>query len=122
MGPASDRDCKVRYFRDRGRQAHLETLLASSLLLLPPSSFQDCQDSRMSANGLTSIGSRDKSVGWYDAPITTVEEPVRDLLETYSHVPPGEVVSRCVEMVSDPANLPSARRMDAVSPEQSSSS
>ncbi|KAH8897531.1 hypothetical protein GQ53DRAFT_791942 [Thozetella sp. PMI_491] len=52
----------------------------------------------MSTTGLTAIGTRDKSVGWYDDPITSVEEPVRDLLETYSHVPADQVVSRCVQM------------------------
>ncbi|KAK3935947.1 hypothetical protein QBC46DRAFT_420675 [Diplogelasinospora grovesii] len=43
------------------------------------------------------VGSKDRSVGWYDPPTTSVEGPIRDLLENYSHVPPDEVVSRIVE-------------------------
>jgi len=48
---------------------------------------------------MADIGTRAKTVGWYDAPITSVVEPVRDLLEVYAKFPPGEVVPRTVEMV-----------------------
>lgn len=45
------------------------------------------------------IGSKSKEVGWYDPPITAVAEPVRDLLENYSHYQPDEVIPRTIEMV-----------------------
>jgi hypothetical protein len=44
------------------------------------------------------VGSRDRSVGWYDPPLTSVEEPV--LLEKYSGTPPDEVLPRIIETVS----------------------
>jgi len=47
------------------------------------------------------IGSKDKSVGWYDPPITSVVEPVRDLLENYAGYSSEEVIPRIVEMVDD---------------------
>ncbi|KAB5550009.1 hypothetical protein GE09DRAFT_1128660 [Coniochaeta sp. 2T2.1] len=43
------------------------------------------------------IGSKEKTVGWYDPPITSVSGPIRDLLENYSHIPADEVVPRIVE-------------------------
>ena len=46
------------------------------------------------------LGSRDKSVSWYDAPIDKVDDQVRDLLEKYSNIPPEQVVPRCIEAVS----------------------
>lgn len=46
------------------------------------------------------IGSKDRSVGWYDPPITTVEPSIRDLLENYSRVPADEIVTRIIETVS----------------------
>ncbi|KAB5578313.1 hypothetical protein GE09DRAFT_952277 [Coniochaeta sp. 2T2.1] len=46
------------------------------------------------------IGSKEKTVGWYDTPITSVAEAIRDLLENYSHIPADEVVPRIVETVS----------------------
>lgn len=52
------------------------------------------------------IGSKDRSVGWYDPPITTVEGPIRDLLENYSHIPADDVVSRITETVSSPSFAP----------------
>lgn len=53
------------------------------------------------------IGSKDRSVGWYDPPITSVEGPIRDLLENYSHVPSDEVISRIVETVRTHIPIPS---------------
>lgn len=46
------------------------------------------------------IGSKNKEVGWYDPLITAVADPVRDLLENYSHYQPDEVIPRTIEMVS----------------------
>ncbi|KAK1751008.1 hypothetical protein QBC47DRAFT_392072 [Echria macrotheca] len=43
------------------------------------------------------IGSKDRSVGWYDPPLTSVEEPVQDLLQSYSGIPPNEVLPRVIE-------------------------
>ncbi|KAK3689858.1 hypothetical protein B0T22DRAFT_378782 [Podospora appendiculata] len=51
------------------------------------------------------IGAKDRSVGWYDPPPTSVEGPIRDLLENYSHVPADEVVSRIVETVRPLTNI-----------------
>lgn len=45
------------------------------------------------------IGSRSRDVGWYDKPITSVDESVRELLEKYSNYAPNEVVSSVIEMV-----------------------
>ncbi|KAK3319920.1 hypothetical protein B0T19DRAFT_274575 [Cercophora scortea] len=52
----------------------------------------------MSTQVPLAIGSKDRNVAWYDPPLTSVEGPIRDLLENYSHVPADEVVSRVVEM------------------------
>lgn len=52
---------------------------------------------------LAMIGSKDRSVAWYDVPITTVDEPVRDLLENYSQIPSDEVIPRIIETVSLPS-------------------
>ena len=45
------------------------------------------------------IGSKDKSVGWYDPPITAVSPAVRDLLEGYAGIPADEVIPRILEVV-----------------------
>lgn len=45
------------------------------------------------------IGSKDKSVGWYDPPITEVSPAVRDLLEVYAGIPAEEVIPRILEVV-----------------------
>lgn len=46
------------------------------------------------------IGSKSKEVGWYDAPVTEVDNSVRDLLENYSNYAPNEVVPLVIETVS----------------------
>jgi len=53
-----------------------------------------------SPSNLAMIGSRDRSVGWYDPPITSVNQPVRELLEKYSLVPPDEVIPRIIKTVT----------------------
>ena len=52
------------------------------------------------------IGSKDRSVGWYDPKITTLDEPIRTLLQEYSKIPPDEVIPRIVAVVI-PSILPS---------------
>ncbi|KAK2607600.1 hypothetical protein N8I77_006263 [Diaporthe amygdali] len=37
------------------------------------------------------VGTRDKTVGWYDKDFPGIEPEARELLEKYSHVPPDEV-------------------------------
>lgn len=46
------------------------------------------------------IGSKSREVGWYDATITEIDGPVRELLEKYSNYAPAEVVPRVNEVVS----------------------
>ncbi|OIW26034.1 hypothetical protein CONLIGDRAFT_708928 [Coniochaeta ligniaria NRRL 30616] len=57
---------------------------------------------------LAAIGSKDRTVGWYDPPLTSIDGPIRDLLENYSHIPANEVVPRIIETVSTtpPSNHP----------------
>ena len=50
------------------------------------------------------VGSKSKDVAWYFPPITAVSEPVRDLLENYSHYTPDEVIPRILEIVSASTN------------------
>lgn len=45
------------------------------------------------------IGSRDKSVGWYDKAFHGVTPDARELLEGYAHVPGPDVDSYVLEMV-----------------------
>ncbi|KAK9424193.1 putative Phosphatase activator [Seiridium unicorne] len=47
---------------------------------------------------LTNFRSNDRSVPWYDPPITAVSEDVRDLFENYSRVAPEEVVTHVINM------------------------
>lgn len=46
-----------------------------------------------------SVGSKDKSVGWYDQTFHGIEPAARKLLEEYSHVPPEEVDQYVIAMV-----------------------
>lgn len=48
---------------------------------------------------MTAFLTREKSVGWYNPPVTSVVEPVRDLLEKYAGFPPDKVIPQMVEMV-----------------------
>lgn len=45
------------------------------------------------------IGSKDKSVGWYDQMFHGIEPAARKLLEEYSHIPPEEVDQYVIAMV-----------------------
>jgi hypothetical protein len=45
------------------------------------------------------VGSKSKNVAWYFPPITAVSEPVRDLLENYSHYAADEVIPRILDIV-----------------------
>lgn len=94
----------------RGRHGHrnsnVKTPLLSSILslqsLATPIIFNHVPNITMpsqeaSPTGYLQIGSKDRSVGWYDPPITSIPKPVRDLLENYSHVPPEEVIPRIIE-------------------------
>lgn len=45
------------------------------------------------------IGSKDKSVGWYDKSFPGVNPDARNLLETYAHIAPEKVDDYAVEMV-----------------------
>lgn len=54
-----------------------------------------------------SIGSRDKSVGWYDKTFSGVQADARELLESYSHIPADQVNEYALKMVRpDPALHP----------------
>ncbi|KAK3324956.1 hypothetical protein B0H66DRAFT_511234 [Apodospora peruviana] len=44
------------------------------------------------------IGSKDRSVGWYDPPIVSVDDPIRDLLENYSRISTDNVIPRINSM------------------------
>ncbi|KAK4448431.1 hypothetical protein QBC34DRAFT_113536 [Podospora aff. communis PSN243] len=59
--------------------------------------MSDAQASPSSPN-LAMIGSKNRSVAWYDPPITTVNPILHDLLENYSHIPSEEVISRIIEL------------------------
>lgn len=45
------------------------------------------------------IGSRDKSVGWYDKNFDGVKPDARELLEKYTHIAPDKVDEYAQEMV-----------------------
>ncbi|KAK5653686.1 hypothetical protein OQA88_8716 [Cercophora sp. LCS_1] len=46
------------------------------------------------------IGTKDRSVGWYSPPITTISQPIRHLLENYANIPASEVIPRVIELRS----------------------
>lgn len=48
------------------------------------------------------IGSKDKSVGWYDKDFPGVKPDARTLLETYAHIAPDKVDEYVLEMVRLP--------------------
>ena len=52
----------------------------------------------MAANNETSLPDRNRN--WYQHDLTEVNPPMRKLLETYSKVPSGEVVSHVNKIVS----------------------
>lgn len=45
------------------------------------------------------VGSKDKSVGWYDQTFHGIEPAARELLEKYSHIAPEEVDQYVIAMV-----------------------
>lgn len=45
------------------------------------------------------IGSKDKSVGWYDKEFPGVNPDARDLLVNYANIEPGHVDQYAVQMV-----------------------
>lgn len=45
------------------------------------------------------VGSKDKSVGWYDKDFPGIEPAARKLLEEYSRIPPDEVDQYVIAMV-----------------------
>lgn len=45
------------------------------------------------------VGSKDKSVGWYDQTFHGIEPAARELLENYSHIAPEEVDQYVIAMV-----------------------
>ena len=51
------------------------------------------------ANPRLKIGSRDKSVGWYQPTLDNITEAQRDLLEKYSHLAPDDVIPHILEIV-----------------------
>lgn len=56
---------------------------------------------RQSYSPASQIGSRDKSVPWYDKTFSGVPKVARELLEKYSHIPPGEVEPHVLTIVSE---------------------
>lgn len=48
------------------------------------------------------VGSKDKSVGWYDQTFHGIEPAARALLEEYSHIPSEEVDQYVISMVRSP--------------------
>lgn len=51
------------------------------------------------------VGSKDKSVGWYDQTFHGIEPAARELLEKYSHVAPEEVDQYVIAMVRHTGTL-----------------
>jgi hypothetical protein len=45
------------------------------------------------------MGSRDKRVGWYTPTLDNVSPVQRDLLETYSNIPPHHVIPHILAVV-----------------------
>jgi len=58
-------------------------------------------DGRQSYSPASQIGSKDKSVAWYDKTFSGVPADARELLETYSQIPPDEVESHVLLIVSE---------------------
>lgn len=54
----------------------------------------------MSEIPATQIGTKDRSVGWYDPPLDTVDEAIQALLQEYSGIPADEVIPRIIAVVS----------------------
>lgn len=53
----------------------------------------------------TTLGSREKTVPFYDPPITSVTDGERQLLEGYSHIAPEEVIPKIIDAVRIPPTL-----------------
>lgn len=61
-------------------------------------------DGRQFYSAASLIGSRDRSVAWYDKTFSGVPADARELLEKYSKIPPDEVEAHVLSMVGE-ANL-----------------
>lgn len=58
-------------------------------------------DGRQFYSASSQIGSRDRSVPWYDKTFSGVPEDARELLEKYSKIPPDEVEPHVLSMVGE---------------------
>ncbi|KAK7723900.1 hypothetical protein SLS64_000231 [Diaporthe eres] len=58
------------------------------------------------------VGSKDKSVGWYDQTFHGIEPAARALLEEYSHIPPGEVDQYVIAMEDRESTNPTTSKRD----------
>lgn len=58
-------------------------------------------DGRQFYSPSSQIGSRDRSVAWYDKTFSGVPEDARELLEKYSKIPPDEVEPHVLSMVGE---------------------
>lgn len=56
-------------------------------------------DGRQFYSPASQIGSKDKSVAWYDKTFSGVPADARELLEKYSKIPPEEVEPHVLSMV-----------------------
>lgn len=54
------------------------------------------------ANSRLRIGSRDKTVAWYNPALSALTEAQRDLFENYSHLAPDRVIPHILEVVRTP--------------------
>lgn len=62
-------------------------------------------DGRQSYSPASQIGSKEKSVAWYDKTFSGVPADARELLETYSQIPPDQVESHVLSIVSEASLL-----------------
>lgn len=46
------------------------------------------------------VGSRDKSVAWYQPTLSTLPDETKELLKTYSRIPEGEIEAHIYRVVS----------------------
>lgn len=58
-------------------------------------------EGRQSYSPASQIGSKDRSVAWYDKTFSGVPADARELLEKYSNIPSDEVESHVLSIVSE---------------------
>lgn len=58
-------------------------------------------DGRQFYSASSQIGSKDRSVAWYDKTFSGVPADARELLEKYSKIPPNEVEPHVLSMVGE---------------------